>query len=200
MTEIAVYDLLGKTRPLEWALDKYGPFIIYPAPPGDDPRAWKITGLREKNDAAWIASAIGEEGPQPAVKVAFYWPDAPECNDAGPLGAPFPDVTPGRAVIGYTDVTGNVGFGMGPGAHYNAAIGERGPHAAWIAGTNTRSDVILGLGMIPDDHLHLNAEWTLIDDNGEDPEDPDANFLSLMREIVDSLQRIADVLEAETNG
>ncbi|MGD9406082.1 MAG: hypothetical protein PVH95_13130 [Anaerolineae bacterium] len=195
MTEIAVYDLLGRTRPIEWAFDKYGPFVIYPAAQGDSPLAWKLTALREKNDAAFVASAIGEGGPQPAVRVAFYWPDAPVRDDAGPLGAPFEGITPKRAACGYTDVTGHVGFGMGPGATYNAELGERGPHAAWIAGARTRSDVILGMGMIPDDHLHLNAEWTLVDD--DEPNDDD--LAALLRQLAGSLRTIATLVEEIAN-
>ena len=194
MTEIAVYDLVGKPCPIEWALDKYGPFVIYPAPQGQSPRAWKLSALREKNDTAFVASAIGAEGPQPAVRVAFYWPDAPTRDDAGPLGAPFEGITPNRAACGYTDVTGGVGFGMGPGATYNPDIGERGPHAAWIAGADTRSEVILGLGMIPDDHLHLNAEWTLIDD---EPNDDD--LAALLRQLAKSLRTVATLVEEIAN-
>jgi hypothetical protein len=116
--------------------------------------------------------------------------------DAGPLGAPFEGITPQRAVSGYTDVTGNVGFGMGPGAHYDPTINERGPHAAWVAGDNTQSDVILGLGMIPDDHLHLNPEWTLIDETQNGDED----LVALIRQLADNLHTIADFIEEQANG
>lgn len=198
MTEIAVYDTTGEPRSLTWALDKYGPFLIYPAEPRFEPnRIWRLTALREKNDAAFIATTRSQDRePQPGVRVCFYWPDAPTLQEAGPLGAPFPGITPNRAVSGYTDIAGHVGFGMGPGAQYDAASGERGPHAAWIYGANTRSDVILGLGMIPDDHLHLNAEWTLI---AEEP-NSDEDLVALLRQLVGTLRTIADILEGNANA
>ena len=199
MTEITVYDLMGKTRPLTWAHDKYGPFVIYPAPPAtnDLRMAWKLTALREKNDSTLITTTLDENSqPVPGVRTCFYWPDAPTLQGAGPLGAPFDGITPDRAVSGYSNVDGNVGFGMGPGATYNPEIGERGPHAAWIHGELTRSDVILGLGMIPDDHLHLNAEWTLCVDS-EDPTDDDLE--ALLRQLAQSLRTVASLVEDIAN-
>lgn len=197
MTEIAVYDLMGRTQTLAWALAKYGPMVIYPATPAEDPRVWRLTALSEKNDSALVATCRqADSQPCPGRRVCFYWPDAPTLHGAGPLGAPFDGITRDRAVSGYTDVTGNVGFGMGPGATYNPDIGERGPHAAWLHGVDTRSDVILGLGMIPDDHLHLNPEWTLCIDSDDPTED---DLAAMLRQLAESLRTIAGIVEDLAN-
>jgi hypothetical protein len=199
MIEIAVYDLTGRARSLEWAIDKYGPFVIFPAAPAENAEAWRLTALREKNDSALVTTALEDTGqPVPGVRTCFYWPDAPKLQGAGPLGAPFEGITPDRAVSGYTNVDGNVGFGMGPGATYDPSVGERGPHAAWIHGDLTRSDVILGLGMIPDDHLHLNAEWILCIDDEEPTETQD--LIVLLRQLAETIHAIADIVEGNTNG
>ena len=198
MTEIAVLDKTGTRQTMAWAIAKYGPFIIYPAPPppeGSTGKAWKITALREKNDATFIARTSDSQGkPAPGVPVCFYWPDAPALDNAGPMGAPFDGVTPNRAVLGYANVNGDTGFPMGPGAHYDAARGERGPHAAWMRGADTRSDLFLGIGMIFDDHLHLDAEWSLVDDEGEE-EQPSTELEALVKRIAEAVERIADYIE-----
>jgi hypothetical protein len=203
MTEIAVFDRDGQPQTLAWALAKYGPFVIYPAPPppnGDPPQAWKLVALREKNDATFIARMTDADGnPVPGVRSCFYWPDAPDLIGAGPLGAPFDGITPNRAVSGYANGNGESGYPMGPGGHYNAAAGEHGPHAAWIHGPETRSDVFLGVGMIRQDHLHLDAEWRLLKDEGEQP-GPKTELAALVARIADAIEAIADILEASANG
>ena len=196
MPEIIIYDASGRVRPMSWARAKYGPFIIYPAAAGDGP-AWRLTALREKNDATFIATAKQQDGGgAPGKRICFYWPDAPDLTTAGPVGAPFAGITPARAVTGYTDAMGNVGFAMGPGANF-LPDKTRGPHAAWMHGLNTRSDVLLGIGMIPDDHLHLDAEWTLTDEQPETPTITDAlrALAAALRALSASLTGLADVVE-----
>jgi hypothetical protein len=185
MTEIAVYDRNGDPQTLAWALAKYGPFVIYPAPPppdGDDnPQAWKLVALREKNDATFIARMTDADGaPVPGVRSCFY------------------GIRPNRAVSGYANANGESGYPMGPGGHYNPSAGQRGPHAAWMHGAATRSDVFLGVGMIRDDHLHLDAEWRLLDDEG-DEETPKTELHTLLIRITEALERIAQTVEARSN-
>jgi hypothetical protein len=206
MTEVAVFDREGTRQTMAWATAKYGPFIIYPAPPppnlpdgqADTGLAWKVTALREKNDATFIARTLSDKRePVPGIRVCFYWPDAPSLESAGPLGAPYDGVTPNRAVLGCANVNGDTGFPMGPGAHYDAARGERGPHAAWMHGTETRSDLFLGIGMIFDDHLHLDVEWSLVEDAGE--EQPVTELDAILLRIAEAVERIADCIEAVAN-
>jgi hypothetical protein len=203
MTEIVIYDKTGQPQTLAWANAKYGPFIIYPAPAIEGyPKAWKIVALREKNDATFIARMTDANAkPVPGIRSCFYWPDAPSLAEAGPVGAPFDGITPHRAVSGYANGNGEVGYPMGPGAHYDVAKGERGPHAAWIYGDLTRSDVILGLGMIYDDHLHLDVEWRLIDDDGDDQQPaPETEIEALLLRIAEATERIANAVEDATDG
>ena len=209
MPDPVVLDAAGNIRSPDWLRSKYGPFIIYNPPPaepagaeaGGRSRAWRITTLREKCNApaALVVKTLGlDGGPAPGVKVAWYWPDAPADADAGPTGAPFEGVTPGRCVTGYANGEGDTGFAMGDGAYYSADRGERGPHAVWIHGAETRSDLILGLGMLAGtNHDHFDVEYTLVDDSGEEPEEPtiDDELIYWLGEIVEQLTRIADALE-----
>lgn len=207
--ELTVYDKSGQIQTLQWAKAKYGPFVIYPAPTPatGEALAWKITALREKNDSTFIAKATSEAGaPAPGTRICFYWPDAPRLDNAGPLGAPFDGVTANRAVSGFANANGDVGFAMGPGANYFPPT--RGPHAAWMHGANTRSDLFLGIGMIPDDHLHLDATWSLVtigdddadgtSDDGEAPELAEAlaNLSTSLTGVAGALHVLADALSA----
>ena len=205
MTDPLVYNAAGEPRSLEWLREKYGPFIIYDPPPlpeGEQALTWNITTLREKLDApaALVVLCKDLDGePLAGVKVAWYWPDAPTDAACGPQGAPFDHVTPARAHSSYTNVNGDIGFAMGQGAYYWADRGERGPHAVWIHGTETRSQLILGLGMLAGtNHHHFDVEYTAqVETGGEDPDpDPDeGEFLLLMGQIVEQMTRIADRLD-----
>jgi hypothetical protein len=201
MPEITVIDAARNQRSLDWLRDKYGPFVIYnppPLPEGETGQAWRITTLREKCNApaAIVVKTTVDRKPQAGVKVAWYWPDANSDADAGPAGEPFEGVTPARAVAGYTNALGDVGFAMGNGAYYYPDRGERGPHATWIHGADTRSDLFLGLGMLPGtNHDHIDLEYALIDETGDEEEEPETEFLVLMNQIVEQLTRIADALQ-----
>jgi len=204
MAEPLVLNADGEPRDLAWLRGKYGPFVIHeprPLPEGQTARLWKVTTLREKINApaALVVQTRDLEGSLlPGVKVAWYWPDADEDPDAGPLGAPFEGVTPGRAVHGYTNVNGDAGFAMGEGAYYWPDRGERGPHALWIHGAETRSELLLGAGMIAaTNHFHFDVEFSLVDDTGDDDDDEEeTEFLYIMTEILEQLVRIAAALEA----
>lgn len=203
MPEIAVYDAGGEVCSLDWLRDKYGPFIIYKPPslpPGESARRWAITALRERSDAPSsivVRTLDHDRAPASGIKVAWYWPDAPADPGAGPLGAPFEGVTPARAVHGHTNSSGEVGFAMGSGAYYYPDRGERGPHATWIHGAGTRSDLILGLGMrAATNHDHIDVEFSLVDEVGGN--EHETELLELLGQIVEQLARIAAALEAAT--
>jgi hypothetical protein len=204
MPDPIVLDASGNVRSLDWLRAKYGPFVLYNPPPADGPaRVWRITTLREKCNApaTVVVKTLGLDGANaPGVKVAWYWPAAPADADAGPAGAPFDGVTPGHCVAGYANGEGDTGFAMGDGAYYYPDRGERGPHAVWIHGAETRSDLFLGLGMLPGtEHDHIDVEFTLMDDSGEEPEEPEG-LAYWFGEIVEQLTRIADALEVLSNG
>ena len=201
--EIKVYDAGGNRRSLEWLRDKYGPFVIYDPPPleeGEEDYVWRVTTLRERINAPANLSVkvFAEDGaPIPGLKIAWYWPDVKADPDCGPMGAPFDGVNPNRAEYGYANAGGEVGFAMGQGAYYQPALGERGPHAVWGYGSRTRSQLVLGLGMIwATTHDHFDIEYTQFletcDDNGNGE---NGDFAYWMGEVVEQLARIADSLE-----
>jgi len=173
--DIKVYDWEGHQRDLAYLTNKYGNFVIQPAAAGDDP-AYKISVLREKvNTAATLVVRVADEngGSLSGIRVAWYWPDAPGDPNAGPLGGVPPQMRPNRCVTGLTNPNGDVGFAMGHGAFYFPSQGQIGPHATWIHGTTTRSDVILGLGMIGGtNHDHFDVEFTRSDEESEPEPEP----------------------------
>jgi hypothetical protein len=170
--EIKVYDWQGNLRDMAYLKGKYGNFIIQPAADGDGP-VHKISTLREKvNTAATLVVRIVDEDGNSleGIRVAWYWPDAPADPNAGPLGGVLPQMRPNRCVTGPTNPVGDVGFGMGHGAYYFPSQGQIGPHATWIHGAATRSDVILGLGMIGGtNHDHFDVEFTRFEEEPGPP-------------------------------
>lgn len=149
-----VYDRHGNRQPWPWLKDRFGPLVIHPKGPGP---GWVCTELHENadlhasDDAAApiiMVKALTQNGdPAPDVLVAWYWPDAPENPDAGPANGLPAGMRPGRADRpGATNAAGDVGFAMGGGAYYFPP--NIGPHATWIYGAATNSDVVFGLGML----------------------------------------------------
>jgi hypothetical protein len=173
--EIKVYDWQGNERDMAYLQAKYGHFVIQLAADGEGP-AYRISVLREKvNTAATLVVRVTDDAGASleGVRVAWYWPDAPSDADAGPLGGVPPQMRPNRCVSAPTNPGGDVGFGMGGGAYYWPQQGQIGPHAAWVHGTSTRSDVILGLGMVAaTNHDHFDVEYARVDDGTEPPPEP----------------------------
>jgi hypothetical protein len=197
---IRVYDWEGKERDLAYLKARYGEFIIRPAAAGDGP-AYKIVVLREKvNTAATLVVQVvdGAGRPLEGVRVAWYWPDAPPDPHAGPQGGGLPQMAPNRAVNGLTNLSGDVGFGLGHGAFYWPNQGQIGPHATWAYGTTTRSDLILGLGMLAaTNHDHFDVQFARVDE--EQPPEPtvcpgDEIRAELVR-IEQAVQAIRNLLE-----
>lgn len=189
--DIKVYDWEGNERDMAYLKAKYGNFIIQPAADGDGP-AYKISTLREKvNTAATLVVQVNDENQAPlgGIRVAWYWPDAPQDPNAGPKGGVPPEMRPNRCVNGSTNAGGDVGFGMGHGAYYWPSQGQIGPHATWIHGAETRSDVILGLGMVAaTNHDHFDVAYTRVENGngpgpGPGPECPKKEILAEVAKI-----------------
>jgi hypothetical protein len=109
------------------------------------------------------------------LRAAWYWPDAPEDPDCGPVGGVPAGMTPGRAVSGLTNDNGDIGHAMGRGAYYWPDQGQIGPHAVWVYGTSVQSDVILGLGMIGEtNHDHLDVFYRQVAETPPGPPEPPA--------------------------
>jgi hypothetical protein len=201
--DIRVYDHEGKLRDLAYLRSRYGDFLIQEAAAGAGP-AFKISALKEQVEAAaaLVVKVTDKEGnPLDSIRVAWYWPDADSDPNAGPLGGVPPEMRPNRAVSGPTKENGDVGFGMGGGAYYWPSQGETGPHAAWIHGPDTRSDLILGLGMVAaTNHNHFDIEYTRVEEDEPPPEQPPASPPETpeipVEEIEAQLAKIEEALQA----
>lgn len=205
--EIRVYDHDGRQRDLAYLRSRYGDFLIQEAAAGAGP-AFKISALREQLEAAaaLVVNVFDQEGnPLDSVRVAWYWPDADPDPNAGPLGGVPPEMRPNRAISGPTKENGEIGFGMGGGAYYWPSQGQTGPHATWIHGTETRSDLIHGLGMVAaTNHNHFDVEYTRVDEEepppeqppGQPPESPPEPPEIPVEEIEAQLAKIEEALQA----
>lgn len=194
--DIKVYDWQGNERDIDYLKGEYGDFVVQPAANGDGP-VYKIAVLREQVDApASILVTVKDKEGQPleGVPVAWYWPDAPADDNAGPLGGVLPGMRPNRCVTGLTNANGDVGFGMGGGAYYWPDQGEIGPHAVWMHGADTRSDLILGLGMVAaTNHNHFDVEYARLDEDTEPPDPPDPPECPV-EEILAELDKIEEAV------
>jgi hypothetical protein len=200
--DIKVFDWQGQQRDLAYLKGKYGNFIIQPAAAGEG-SAFYITVLREKvNTAATVVVRVTDANGVPLqdIRIAWYWPDAPADPNAGPMGSVPPQMRPNRCVNGMSNPDGDVGFGMGHGAYYFPNQGQIGPHAAWIYGTNTRSDLILGLGMVGGtNHDHFDVEYARLESEPPPPppgECPKEEILAEMSKIEADLAKIQDAVAA----
>ena len=178
---IDIYDYDGNKVDEAWLEAEFGNVRVHPMTgPG-----WYVKAIRAKRgDVAFIARLN-----EPNVDVAWYWPDAPEDQNAGPENGLPPGVIPGRAFKGTTNENGEAGFAMGTGAYYDPATHE-GPHAAWVYGAY--SQVLTGIGMlVGTNHNHPNAEWEYRDD----PTPPNGDLGPKLDRIGDELERIGDGVE-----
>jgi hypothetical protein len=144
---LEIRDINGALQNLQWLVENYGALVVHPATDGP---GWRVVKIQE-NDAATVivVKMLAADGtPMPDVRVAWYWPDAPEDRHAGPANGLPAGMRPGRAFASDTNANGDVGFDMGDGARYWPDQDQIGPHAVWVYGPQTNSDVVLGLGMV----------------------------------------------------
>lgn len=157
---IRVFDTDGNERDLAWALNKYNP-IIACAPKRKD--HWELVELHESiGPSSLTVRLVGDI--IYGVPIAFYWPDAEESS--------HPSEPKPVKNVQITDVNGQTGFGMGPGAYYKPSLGEHGPHAVWVSEyPNIISDMVDGLGMIAGtNHDHLEPTFEYVMGSEEEPE------------------------------
>ncbi|NIO70915.1 MAG: hypothetical protein GTN71_18245 [Anaerolineae bacterium] len=115
-------------------------------------------------DANIVINVRDEDGnPVQGETVMFGWPDAPAHGYADK-----PSNWTESGVPGETNENGDVGPGLGTGAYYSPAHGERGPHLVWVYGLP--SDYVDGLGMIAGtNHAHLNLGYRAVKVGEEGP-------------------------------
>jgi hypothetical protein len=196
---VRIFDRNNQERDLAWLRQAYGPVEITPMTgPG-----WYVLRIHESTGpAVQMVRTLDESGqPLPDLHVAFYWPDAPADQNAGPASGLPDGITPGRCVHGPTNVNGDIGFGLGPGAYYGAHLGEKGPHAVWIYGAHMRSQVVAGLGMpmgTPHDTLAVVYQLRTEDEEPPAPPEEDPTIVEVVADISTTLHmelaKIGDTL------
>lgn len=198
--EITVLDDQGNRKDLEWLRGKYGNFRIKPAAPGSGP-VYKIVKLKEIINAPGSISAFvetAEDTPAVNLAVAWYWPDAPEDADAGPLGGVLEGMRPGRALTVFTKENGEVAPGIGHGSYYFPQEGQVGLHAYWVHGAQTRSDLIHGLGMVGQtNHSHFQTTFRRFE---QDPDDNGGGAATPPIECPEEMLAELDKIEAAINA
>ena len=152
---LRILDASGNERNSVWLQAEFGAVGVQKRAGTGGYYAAVVADSGEPAAASLVVTVRGINGePLPGIRVAFYWPDAPEDPAAGWLG---------RCVVGTTDGGGAVGFGMGKGGFYKPAE-QKGPHAVWIYGADM-SDMVDGLGMVfGTDHRHLDVTFQIPDD------------------------------------
>jgi len=175
---LTIYDEHAQEITLEQLRLRFGDVRVYPRPDPDSP-GWEVVIIQihaepqnlyvpHRAGRLWahgraptpdVPAAIGvnlTRAGKPVIgkKVAWYWPDAPVDPLAGGWGRADQNET-------NTNNMGSVDLCMGPGAYYFPPGG--GPHAVWVYGNSTNSELVSGLGMLGNtnhDHLDLFYEWT----------------------------------------
>jgi len=146
---LTIYDLNGLERDWEWLTTTFGAVTL-----DRGTGAAAVTVLRAiEGPATLVIHVENPEGsPMENVPVVFYWPDA------DPLPPEQQACGLDRGIVGNTNIDGDVGFGMGPGAYYTPP--GAGPHIVWVAVEGT--DCLRGMGMLGrTNHIHLDSVWRL---------------------------------------
>ncbi|HSJ53687.1 MAG TPA: hypothetical protein VLC52_08035, partial [Anaerolineae bacterium] len=77
--------------------------------------------------------------------------------------------------------------------------GQIGPHATWIYGKGTRSDVLFGLGMVGQtNHDHFDVEFVRVSDEAPavpPPDCPTEAILAELSRIEEAMQAIRQLLK-----
>jgi hypothetical protein len=222
---VVIRDVFGIVRDEAWLLREYGDVGLYRAAQGP---GWRLLEIQENRDirdgevpqpgpvlntaesvrriaplaaATLICKALSADG-RPAVdlRIAWYWPDAPEDRAAMPVNGLPAELRQNRALVGYTNLNGDSGFAMGGGAYYTVGE-EMAPHACWVHGQN--SDVLFGLGMRRGtNHDHLDFVFGQTAEEPPQPPEPpkppnvDEFQAAVLAELRDIKALLAEILDA----
>jgi len=133
--------------------------------------AVQLVTLLDDTGAPLINAAVGR-----------WWPDAPQLDPFPPdcMATRWKD----RAVVGWTDLNGNVGFGMGKGDC------PPGSSACWPIHCKAPADFCGGLGWSPGrEHKTAALVFVLVDDE-EPPPPPDDNWRLLFERLDEIIARM----------
>jgi len=196
--DIKIYDFDHSPGPdaptvdWDWVRDTFGDVQVHPIEEkitlqeGDV--VYKLVYLDARiGDANIIINVRDEDGnPIQGETVMFGWPDAPAHGHPDK-----PSNWTESGVPGDTNVNGDVGPGLGPGAYYSPVDGERGPHWIWVYGLP--SDYVDGLGMLPGtNHAHLNLGYRAVVVGEE--EQPPVELADRLDAVIAELVQIRDEL------
>lgn len=198
--EIEVIDLNGIKRDINWAKAKYGVEIV-PAEEfasiAEGRPVYRVVKLWEQEGInALITKVLDENGlPQSGVGVALYWPDAPDGGD--PPTTLLAHDCKTKFIHGPTNMSGDVGPGMGRGAFHG--YGEGGPHAVWVRDPNVPSDLADKWGMLAGTHyLHLQIVYQKVVGSAPptpQPPTPNAGYIQELKDAGAKITQIATILE-----
>ena len=188
-----IFDRVGNQQDTTWLTNRFGQVVVNTAfvPEGD--LVFRITELREKEGPAALIARVLDENDDPVLKapVIRFWPGAPEL----PEWDPPPERWRSRGVVGRTNAEGDTGFGMGPGDYYDPAQ-QAGASAIWVGAPSTHSDLVSGLGMLPNtNHIHLDVTFQLTAGTEPGP-GPTPTPTAFWTAIAAGLDQIADAIRS----
>jgi len=185
--DVKVYDAEGNEKDWEWAIDRYGIYMVEAEPP-EGATVYRLAELRQKIGPCGMTLNVRDEqgNPMEGVAVLQGWADGDVLeDDVAPRTSEYtwrqPFDKPNRGSGGMTNADGVYGWGWGAGEQYDptGAWGEdkkEGAHWYWIMPGDNKvyTDVILGLGwLLGTDHDTLNITFgRSIGDEPEPPEPP----------------------------
>ncbi len=153
-----ILDQLGKAQDWNWLSSTFGEVTLQqPRLNGSTRGVFRLVKLQDaEGPAVLIVKVLGKDGkPLKGAPVVRYWAEAPELPAWPQPSSRWRD----RGVYGPTDGNGNVGFGMGTGDVY--APPNAGPACVWISDPAGPSEMIDGLGMLAQNHRHLDLTFRL---------------------------------------
>lgn len=159
LVDVEIYDIDGNQRDLAWLDGTYGIELHAAAKPAGVQhwKVWRIAKLIEREGPAVqiVATVDEDEKPLSDVPIARHWPSA------DPLPYSPASTWKSNAVIGNTNLEGEVGFGMGSG-DYITEPGE-GVTGVWVADRTVRSDFVYRLGMVAGtNHRRMDVVFQLL--------------------------------------
>ncbi len=143
-----VYDCDGEISTVYWLTTTFGALTW------SQSESIPLSALhaRCRDQPATIIAHVEDSNGKPLenITVVFHWPDAPS------LPLELHNCGLDRGVYGTTNLDGDIGFGIGPGAYYFPPAA--GPHTLWLPG----GACLAGLGMLGEtNHEHVDGDWTV---------------------------------------
>jgi hypothetical protein len=152
-----IYDQQGQQRDWNWLVASFGNITLERSQASEG-SIFRIVKLQDaEGPAVQVANVMDQDGlTMEGIRVVRYWPDAPTL----PAWTSPISMWRSQGVYGTTNVSGDIGYGMGHGDYYFPP----GPGASglWVADDAGPSDFIGGLGMLGGtNHRHLDVYFQL---------------------------------------